>query len=89
MAIVAGVLLDHVADDPSDAGRLDVGRRSPDDTAEPVGPQYALRARPGSGPRSVPTTPISPQVCCPPNATPNRSPSRAVSQGGAMSRPRS
>ena len=48
MAVVPGVLLDHVAEDPSNAGRLNVGRRAPDDTAEPIGPEHFFERGPGA-----------------------------------------
>jgi hypothetical protein len=48
VAIVAGVLLDHVAEDPSNAGRLNVGRRAPDYSSEPVGAQDFFECSPGA-----------------------------------------
>ena len=88
MAVVAGVLLDHVAEDPSDAGRLNVGRRAPDGTAEPVGLEHFFERGPGALDVLLPQRPqilrVSPAEC-----HSQSEPQSSESHGTPMSRPRS
>ena len=88
MAVVAGVLRDHVADDPSDAGRLDIGRRSPDGPLSPsdrsTSPSAARERATFSSHNAHKSSGALPAKCHAQSESQSR-----VSQGEAMSRPRS
>ena len=88
VAVVAGVLLDHVAEDPTHTGRLEARRRAPDDTVEPLGQKHFFEGGPGpldvlphSAHRS---SGVSPAECHPQSEAQS-----SESHGIAMSRPRS